>query len=380
LENFILFGVLSVTIFGLSKRESSSLAAMVVIATFVWGLVGFVLICFMQLVSMQVYAKESADKHGLAVMQSSRLGGLVAILGAIVLLILLAPFGIRGAGDGPLDIDWVAWLAVGGCVSLGLVEDFRNGSLSPRFRVTIKAIIWGGVLWHWPMLVPSSLGVPFIDQVMAIPALAFLLCLIFCVGFINAVNMADGANGLVSSIVVMANIIFYIELGGVGFITLVTAFSVFLLFNVVSGRLFLGDAGAYGAGACILITSLFCYAEGYASLSFLAALLCYPCLDFLFSIIRRLSRGRSVAMPDNDHLHNRIYYQYSKVFDSKNMANSAAGLTVAGASTGVVLLGYVTGWLSIMSAQWSMVFAAQCVLYGLAYYFTGKSVRERAVV
>jgi UDP-N-acetylmuramyl pentapeptide phosphotransferase/UDP-N-acetylglucosamine-1-phosphate transferase len=263
---------------------------------------------------------------------------------------------------------------------LGLIEDFRNGSLSPRARLAVKAIIWGGVLWYWPFLVPSSIGVPFLDQVMAIPALAFLLCLIFCVGFINAVNMADGANGLVSGIVVMANIVFYIELGGVGFIAVVTVFSVFLLFNIMSGRLFLGDAGAYGAGACILITSLFCYANGYASLSFLAALLCYPCLDFLFSIMRRLYKGRSVAMPDNDHLHNRVYYQYSKVFVSKNMANSAAGLPLAGASSGIVLFGYVTGWLSIMSAQWSVVFAAQCVLYSLAYYFTGKSVRERAAI
>jgi UDP-GlcNAc:undecaprenyl-phosphate GlcNAc-1-phosphate transferase len=369
-----------VTIFGLSERQSISLIVMVVIASLVWGLVGFILICFLQLVSTRVVGKESIDKHGISLVESSRLGGMATILGVLLLLILLAPFGISGAGDGPLDIDWFAWVSIGGCVMLGLIEDFRNGSLSPRARLAVKAIIWGGVLWYWPFLVPSSIGVPFLDQVMAIPALAFLLCLIFCVGFINAVNMADGANGLVSGIVVMANIVFYIELGGVGFIAVVTVFSVFLLFNIMSGRLFLGDAGAYGAGACILITSLFCYANGYASLSFLAALLCYPCLDFLFSIMRRLYKGRSVAMPDNDHLHNRVYNQYSKVFVSKNMANSAAGLTLAGASSGIVLFGYVTGWLSIMSAQWSVVFAAQCVLYSLAYYFTGKSVRERAAI
>lgn len=54
----------------------------------------------------------------------------------------------------------------------------------------------------------------------------------------------------------------------------------FLIFNVISGRLFLGDAGAYGMGACLLISALDCFSYGYMSLYFLAALLSYPCLDF----------------------------------------------------------------------------------------------------
>ena len=365
------------TVFGLSKRQSSSLIVMVVIATLAWGLVGFVLICLMQLVSMQGFAKESLHKHGIAEIQASRLGGAITILGGVLLLAILTSLGIIGLGEGPLNIDWFAWIAVIGCVALGLVEDFRNNSLSPRVRLGAKAIIWGFVLWQWPMLVPSSIGAPVIDQLLSIPALAFLLCLVFCVGFINAVNMADGANGLVASIVVMANIVFYKELGGVGFVTVVTVFSVFLIFNVISGSLFLGDAGAYGAAACLLITSLFCYAEGYASLSFLASLLCYPCLDLLISITRRLVKRISITMPDNEHLHNRIHYQYRKVFDSHNMANSAAGLTVAGASSGVVLCIYLVDWLPITSDQWSMVFVAQCVLYGVVYYLTGKPASER---
>jgi UDP-N-acetylmuramyl pentapeptide phosphotransferase/UDP-N-acetylglucosamine-1-phosphate transferase len=329
---------------------------------------------------MQGFAKESLHKHGIAEIQASRLGGAITILGGVLLLAILTSLGIIGLGEGPLNIDWFAWIAVIGCVALGLVEDFRNNSLSPRVRLGAKAIIWGFVLWQWPMLVPSSIGAPVIDQLLSIPALAFLLCLVFCVGFINAVNMADGANGLVASIVVMANIVFYKELGGIGFITVVTAFSIFLIFNVISGRLFLGDAGAYGAGACLLIASLFCYAESYASLSFLAALLCYPCLDLLFSVTRRFVKNRSITLPDNDHLHNRIHCQYCKVFNSQNMANSAAGLTVAGMSSGVVLFAYLAEWIPITSDKWLIVFAAQSVLYVVAYYLTGKSARELAVI
>jgi len=180
----------------------------------------------------------------------------------------------------------------------------------------------------------------------------------------------------VSSIVVMANIIFYQELGGLGFLTVLTCTSVFLIFNVISGRLFLGDAGAYGMGACLLISALYCFGYGYMSLSFLAALLSYPCLDFLFSILRRFATGRSITKPDNDHLHNRIHFQYRKIFRSKNLANSASGLTVAAASSGVILLGYLSNWWPITSEQWVFVFATQCLVYGLAYYATGRTVSQ----
>ena len=325
---------------------------------------------------MQGFGKESLQKHGIADIQASRFGGMATILGVVLLLAILAPMGIGGLGDGPLNIDWAAWIVVVGCVALGFVEDCRNGSVPPLVRLGAKTLIWGVTLWLWPTLVPSSIGAPVIDQLLSIPALAFLLCLVFCVGFINAVNMADGANGLVASIVVMANIVFFKEFGGIGFLAVLTVFSVFLIFNVMSGRLFLGDAGAYGAGAILLVTSLFCYSAGFASLSFFAALLSYPCLDLLFSITRRFFMGRSITMPDNDHLHNRIHYQYCKVFSSPNMANSAAGLTVACASSGVVCVTYLADWLPITSGQWSMVFAAQCVLYVVAYYLTGKSAGE----
>ena len=91
---------------------------MAVIATLAWGLVGFFLICLMQLVSMLGFGKESLHKHGIAEIQASRLGGAATILGGVLLLFLLAPMGVIGAGEGPLNIDWFAWIAVGSCVAL----------------------------------------------------------------------------------------------------------------------------------------------------------------------------------------------------------------------------------------------------------------------
>ena len=360
--------------FGLSVKETSKLLLMSIIAFIVWGFVGLFLIGLMQFVSMQGWATDSVHKHGIAEMQASRLGGAVCILAGFLVVITLKLNGADDSGgSGPFGIRRFVVLAIMGSMALGLVEDIRNDSLSPRIRLGILAILFGFILWQWPALVPSSIGAPILDSLLSIPALAFLLCLVFCVGFLNAVNMADGANGLVSSILLVAYIIFYQELGGVGLLAALTVVSVFWVFNVVSGRLFLGDAGAYGFGASVLVSSLTLYANGIASLSFLAALLCYPCLDFLFSILRRLVNGRPIMKPDNDHLHNRIHFQYRKFIKSKNIANSAAGLTVAGASSGVVLWGYLAAWWPINSGQWIVIFAAQSVAYGLAYYLTSSS-------
>ena len=359
--------------FGLSVKETSKLLLMLIIAFMVWGVLGVFLIGLMQLVSMQGWATDSVHKHGIAEIQASRLGGAVCIFGGILVLIVLTLNGAAGIGEGPLKVHRFVWVVILGSTVLGLVEDIRNDELSPRIRLGVMAFLFGFILWQWPALVPSSIGAPILDSLLSIPALAFLLCLVFCVGFLNAVNMADGANGLVSSILLVAYIIFYQELGGVGLLAALTVVSVFWVFNVVSGRLFLGDAGAYGFGASVLVSSLTLYANGIASLSFLAALLCYPCLDFLFSILRRLVNGRPIMKPDNDHLHNRIHFQYRKFIKSKNIANSAAGLTVAGASSGLVLWVYLANWWPINSGQWIVIFAAQSVAYGLAYYLTSSS-------
>lgn len=360
--------------FGLSVKETSKLLLMLIVAFIVWGVVGLFLIGLMQFVSMQGWAKDSVHKHGIAEMQASRLGGAVCILGGFLVVITLKLNGAdESGGSGPFGIRRFVVVAIMGSMVLGLVEDIRNDSLSPRIRLGILAILFGFILWQWPGLVPSSIGAPILDSLLSIPALAFLLCLVFCVGFLNAINMADGANGLVPSILLAAYIIFYKEYGGVGLLSAVTILSAFWIFNVVSGRLFLGDAGAYAFGASLLVSSLTSYANGIMSLSFLAALLCYPCLDFLFSILRRLVNGRPIMKPDNDHLHNRIHFQYRKFIKSKNIANSAAGLTVAGASSGLVLWGYLAAWWPINSGQWIVIFAAQSVAYGLAYYLTSSS-------
>jgi UDP-GlcNAc:undecaprenyl-phosphate/decaprenyl-phosphate GlcNAc-1-phosphate transferase len=150
-----------------------------------------------------------------------------------------------------------------------------------------------------------------------------------------------------------------------------TSCGLFTIFNVISGRLFLGDTGSYGLGAILVLSGLYFYERGVFSASFLAVLLAYPCIDFLMTLARRSWQGRSIFLPDNDHLHNRLYFHFQKRFRSVTLANSLTGGVIVASSAGVAMMGSLLSWLPVTSELWALVFAVQCIAYLLAFYLAG---------
>ena len=368
-----LIGILILNSFTLSGRELSKLAVMSLLATAAFGVGGLVVILLMQWMTLQSYASDAVDKHGIAEVQASRLGGVALVSAVLMSLALFIINGDKGSeAVSQVQDNWPIWFGAAGCFTLGLIEDLRNNSLSPRFRLISKATVLAMVFLLAPELIPSSIGLPGVDWLLSIPFIAFVVCLFFSVGFINAVNTVDGANGLVIGIFVINCYIFTAEMDGIALPAGLYGASLFLIFNVVSGRLFLGDAGAYAIGSAMLVTGLTAFSEGVVSLPFLAVLFFYPCVDFSVSLIRRCINGESITAPDNDHLHNRVYAYFKSVFKSKNMANSATGLSIAAGSSGIALVGYVGELIPISSNLWIFVFLTQCGLYGLIFVTAGK--------
>jgi len=359
--------------FILSDREIAKLGVMAVFATSFFGLSGLIMILVMQWMTLQSYAEDAVQKHGISEAKASRLGGVALAIGAVISFIMFTfslkvspPTASQVGESGPL------WLGALGCFSLGLIEDLWNNRLTPRFRLLCKALILAFVLLFKPSLVPNAIGLTGVDWILGFPLLAFVVCLFFSVGFINAVNSVDGANGLVAGIFVISCYILSVPLGYLSLSVGVFAGGLFLLFNVVTGRLFLGDAGAYGLGAGMLLIGLAAFEEGVVSLSFLAVLYFYPSFDFLVSIVRRYLQGESITAPDNDHLHNRVHALFKSVFRSKNMANSMTGLLIALGTSGVALVGYVGELLPLTSNLWIFVFMVQAVTYGAVFVSLGK--------
>jgi len=342
---------------------------MVLLVSPFFGLPGIFFLVCMHILSIQRVGGDSAEKHGISTMSSSRLGGLaiaIMMFGYVAFTFLKSPEPLV------LNItERLGWIAVLFMAFLGLSEDLKADFLSPLVRLAAQLVFMGGILFAADAYIPDSLGLPVVDYLLAFPLFSWILCTFFAVGFVNAVNMADGANGLIPGITFAAFFVFASETGRMFEVGYMSACAIFLVFNVISGRFFLGDMGSYGLGAAIALYGLWFVSEGTFSAAFLACLLAYPCLDLLMSIFRRLKGGRSPFSPDNEHLHNRLFRQAKSRIDNPILANSLTGLLISGATSGIAVLGYLQAWWPISGNDWLILFGAQVVLYLVVYWATG---------
>ena len=362
----------------ISDKELGKLFIMMVLASLLFGMSGLVGMLVMQWVTRQRYAKDDIDKHGISQMDASRLGGAVVIALVLSFLIFRYLIGYEFSNVGPLGIHPWGWIAFLASSILGLIEDIDNDLLSPQLRLIMLSLFFGLIFLIWPEVIPNNIGYYPIDWLMSQPLLGWLITVVFCVGFINAINMADGANGLVPGIVFIASVIFYWIIGALLWEVLSIVAGVFLLFNVISGRLFLGDAGAYGLGTILVLGGFYAVNTGRIGVEFAAVMMCYPCIEVLMSMARRRLAGRSMFKPDNEHLHNKIHQRLQTKTKSRVAANSLTGLLVACTSTGVAFAGYYWQWLSPLDRDWGWVFCAQVATYLAVYVFLSKSIPKAA--
>jgi len=360
----------------LTDRELAKLFVMLFLAAIMFGISGLMGMLVMQWVTRQRYAKDETAKHGISQVNASRLGGVVIIVLSLAFLLGRSLMGYEFNDIGPLGIQMWGWFAFLTTSLLGLVEDIDNDLLSPALRLALLVLFFGVTFLIWPEIIPHNIGYQFLDNIMSQPIIGWAVAVIFCVGFINAINMADGANGLIPGIVFIASVIFNSVMGALFWEVLSIVSGVFLLFNVISGRLFLGDAGAYGLGSILVLAGFYAVNTHRISVEFAAVMMCYPCVEVVMSMMRRRVAGRSMFKPDNYHLHNYIHEQLKTKTRSRVAANSFTGLIVACASTGVAFFGVSLGFLDATSSQWGWVFVAQVIVYLLSYWGLSRPVRD----
>ena len=358
--------------FLVSGKDFSKFVAAAIISTVLFGLIGLIYIICLQWLTRNTYSVSEAAKHGISSLSASRLGGLSIFIFMTFLVILGWLQGqddfIQFNNEGQ---EFFALFAFLGCFALGLVEDFKNNSLSYKFRLSVELVIFLIIISIWPVLIPVGLNIPIIEDLIKLPFVGLLLTVIFCTGFVNSMNMADGANGLVPGIITIAFGIFYLETSQSLYALAMTGCGLFCIFNVISGRIFMGDAGSYGLGSFLVISSLYLFSNKIFSAGFLACLFFYPCVDFLVSIVRRKVAGRSIFMPDNDHLHNRLHHYFKRWFDSNTLANSLTGIAILSFTSGLLFVGYIFDWWPLQSQSWVWLFLFQCSLYTLLFIVSG---------
>lgn len=193
-----------------------------------------------------------------------------------------------------------------GATLVGYADDQSSTSPSSRlFSILLFAAI---ALLLDPRLVPASIGLGGLGA-MAIPTwFAFLIVAVALAGFVNAVNMADGQNGIVIGMTVVWSACIALTTSGATALVaqiLAAASLIAFIFNL-AGLGFLGDSGAYGVGFVVGLLAIWTHNSGSVPVQTLCVWFFLPVVDCLRLLVRRLSRKTYPFAPDRDHFHHHL--------------------------------------------------------------------------
>jgi UDP-GlcNAc:undecaprenyl-phosphate GlcNAc-1-phosphate transferase len=249
-----------------------------------------------------------------------RHNGEVPIVGGIAIFIALAIAGtlwgdvhqtlITVNGN---DALWIFMCCGAFLVLTGVIDD--RFQLGVFMRVLSEVLVAIAVIEFLDLRV-SYLGDLFgFGAIRINPTLAYPFTVIAIFGVINAFNMLDGMDGLLSSLVITTLIMFHLFTGAApGFVSLAigTALLAFLVSNLnlspIIPKTFLGDAGSKLLGfivVCLLLAAASAQVGQTKLIQPVTALfiVALPLYDMVFTSLRRVSRKGSPFAADRSHIH-----------------------------------------------------------------------------
>jgi UDP-GlcNAc:undecaprenyl-phosphate GlcNAc-1-phosphate transferase len=254
---------------------------------------------------------------------------------------------------------------------LAFLEDLRI-FIKPLFRLTAIIATCVLIIINFPQLPQfdfGSLNILFNHKIFQIIFFSLAMATV-----INGQNIIDGTNGLsaLTSLSIFACILYLgFLLNDQGIIKVASIIIVliiaFLLFNYPFGKLFLGDGGSYFLGflSSYLVIDIF---SRYPDLPAWSAvcILFYPTLEVVFSYFRKILQKQSPFLPDNLHLHLKIFYLISSQKTKSRLFNALVAPFL-----GVVWLSPLALLpFSLQYPLWSILVVLCLILIYLFFYFS----------
>lgn len=238
----------------------------------------------------------------------SRLGGLAIFLGFCVAILLTY---IQNKDFLPKN----SYLILGGLIAFltGFFDDiFHN--IRARYKLTLHLI--SGLL-----VALSGHSISFIQisesYQLNLGFWGYPLTILWVAGFINAVNLLDGLDGLAAGILFIA-LCFLAVLGylqenpKVLILSLAGAIGAlaFLFYNFPPAKIFMGDGGAYFLGYLYAIIPLLGIKKtaSVTALLFPLALFLIPVLDMVHVMQKRVKNKEHIFLADKKHIHHRLLH------------------------------------------------------------------------
>ena len=198
---------------------------------------------------------------------------------------------------------------------LGLFDDLFK--LSAKFRLVFQFVV-ASIAWLNQLRI-DSLDLSFINPNyfdFQLPLIiSFLVTIFWIVGLINAFNWMDGADGLLSGLLIILSISFFIieYSNGVQYLvcilaSLIGSVTAFLIFNYNPAKILMGDSGSYFLGFNLAIISFISSTDTNQAFDFKVVFLIMliPIADMTYVILNRIRKGKSLFYPDKTHFHHRL--------------------------------------------------------------------------
>ncbi|OGB22476.1 MAG: hypothetical protein A3I66_16565 [Burkholderiales bacterium RIFCSPLOWO2_02_FULL_57_36] len=247
-----------------------------------------------------------------------RTGGIALLAGIFV----VPAFGLSGHSLGLHEVNGIGMfkllLAATPALLAGLFEDLtKNGSVKMRLLATFASAILAAWLLgaHLPRL-----DVWGLDHALHLIPVSLAITVFAVAGVTNSINIVDGFHGVAGGavVVVLAGMGFLSWQAGDAFVMQLALVGIgatlgFLMLNYPTGRLFMGDGGAYLLGFWVAEVAVLTIVRNPQINTWQILAICaYPVIEVVFSMYRRkIVRKTSVGDPDRLHLHSLFYRRFA---------------------------------------------------------------------
>lgn len=326
------------------------------------------------------HGKHSLDKDVTGVQKFHkipvpRIGGVALVAGFLVTSILGAAGFPHFAQQADTSGFLILLLAGMPAFLMGLAEDLtKKISVRARLTATLASALLACLMAEAYL---PRLDIWGFDSLLKLAPFAIIVTSFCVAGVANSINIIDGFHGLAggATVIILAAMaylcweshdFFVMKLALVG----IGATLGFLWVNYPTGRLFLGDGGAYFIGFWVAEVAVLTVARNPEISAWRVLAICaYPVIEVLYSIYRRtVIRKSSAGAPDRLHLHTLIYRRVVCLTLPRDgntwIRNAAVACIVAAWMATVSLLAVWIG--NALPAAVALV-SLQVVLYVIVY-------------